>query len=113
MIILLHRPNCPGQVAADPCDATNQRFLAFRLAGGTPTLPITPALLLSMDAGKGWSEIASIPTAHPEELIWDPSITDRVYLTGDAGEVYRSNDAGAHWTRLTVYTDFLNVSRTD
>lgn len=101
------------EVAADPLDATGQRYIAYRLAGGTPTIPVPAAILRSLDAGKTWSVLSEIPTQHPEHFVWDPRTQDRVYLTGDAGQVHRSNDGGAHWQRLTVYTDFLTVARTD
>jgi hypothetical protein len=100
-------------VAMDPLDASSQRLVGFRLPGGTPTIPIPAAIMASPDGGKTWSSIAPIPTEHPEQIKWDPTVKDRLYLTGEAGAIYRSNDAGVHWTQLTTYTDFINVVRTD
>lgn len=100
-------------VALDPLDTTHQRLVGYRLAGGTPTIPIAAAVMLSLDGGRNWSTSSALPTAHPGRIQWDPSVKDRIYLTGDAGEIYRSNDAGAHWTKLTTYIDFIGVPRTD
>lgn len=100
-------------IALDPLDLTNQRVVGYRVAGGTPTIPIPAAVMLSADGGRTWSQTSALPTASPGHIKWDPSVKDRLYLTGDAGAVYRSNDSGAHWTKLTAYTDFINLPRTD
>jgi hypothetical protein len=100
-------------VAMDPLDATSQRLVGFRGEGGTPTIPIVASIMSSSDGGKTWSAIAPLPTLHPEQIKWDPIVKDRVYMTGEAGAIFRSNDVGVHWTQLTTYTDFINVVRTD
>ncbi|HEY0715076.1 MAG TPA: hypothetical protein VGF45_20510, partial [Polyangia bacterium] len=100
-------------VALDPHDATARRMIGYRRAGGTPTIPIPAAILHTVDGGMSWTVKANLPTAEPGALKWDPNIPGRIYLTGDAGAVYRSNDSGATWTQLTKHTDFLNVARTD
>lgn len=100
-------------VTLDPLDLTNQRVVGYRVAGGTPTIPIPASVMLSMDGGRTWSPTSALPADRPGQIKWDPSVKDRLYLSGDAGAIYRSNDSGTHWTKLTTYTDFINVPRTD
>jgi hypothetical protein len=101
-------------VAMDPRDTNGLRLIGYRRLGGTPTIPIPAAVLLSIDGGLTWVVKSDLPvTGEPGSIKWDPSVAGRVYLTGEAGAVYRSNDDGAHWTQLTTYTDFINVARTD
>jgi len=91
----------------------SRRVLALRGDGGTPTLPIPAAILRSEDGGATFSELVAPPAAGIEHLVWDPTLPDRVYATGEGGSVFRSEDGGSTWTRLTAYTDFIDVPRTD
>jgi photosystem II stability/assembly factor-like uncharacterized protein len=91
----------------------SRRLVALRREGGTPTLPNPAAILLSEDGGATFLELGAPPAAGIEHLLWDPTLPDRVYATGEGGSVFRSDDAGRAWTRITTYTDFLDVPRTD
>lgn len=43
-------------------------------------------------------------------VTWDPLVRDRAYLTSDVAGIWRSDDAGDHWSFITRGLDNLNVA---
>lgn len=80
----------------DPHDSTGLRLLGLNLY----TTPRT--LFESLDGGKTWNSYSSIPKEATNELrisniIWDPQNKNVVFLNGDEGKVWKSEDGGKTW----------------
>lgn len=59
----------------------------------------------SKDAGKTWKEISTPPEVsgslvHVSHFVWDPKNANRVYMSGDRGNVWRSEDVGEAWNNI-------------
>lgn len=75
----------------------------------------------STDGGLTWTTVGFLPEAFksnrnnegpvfrqamPSKVLPHPTDPSVIYVSGAAGMIARSNDAGATWTMLTTYTDF-------
>lgn len=59
----------------------------------------------SRDAGKTWLSIGSPPEVSSYKVkisnfVWDPKEPDRVYMTGDYGNIWQSTDSGKTWKNI-------------
>ena len=80
----------------DPHDPQGLRLLGYSLYASPPFI------FESLDGGKTWHTYSSIPKEVTNELrisniVWDPKNKNIVYLNGDEGRVWKSDDNGKNW----------------
>ena len=105
----LNSPN-GGALLTDPTN-TNVIFVGT----GEPSVSSGTGLWKTIDGGVTWQNIAMAPSSPNSfyHLLYDPTNTNKIHAATSGG-YYRSDDAGATWTRLKsgncsdIAVDFLN-----
>lgn len=89
----------------DPHDLKGLRLLGYNLFSGR-------SLYESLDGGKTWQTYSDLPKEVNNELrisniVWDPNNKDVVYLNGEKGKIWKSENNGKTW-QLILSLDTIN-----
>ncbi len=99
-----------GDIAIDPNDVTGN-ILYATVQNGRGTAPEKPSnmgtVVKSYDRGETWIDLNLPIIVKPNErqyltdrLLVDPNNSNVVWVTTDRNGTYKSNDAGANWTKV-------------
>ena len=75
---------------------------------------IYPNLMESRDAGATWTILAPPPQEikdndiYMTNIVWDPVDSDTIYMNGEWGHLWRSEDGGLSWTKILDHEQLPN-----
>jgi len=92
----------PASLTLDPRD-NRRMYLSAWGQGRASSVDIGGGIYLSTDAGAIWKPIFQ-ESQHVYDVTVDPKHPDTIYACGFEAGAWRSDDAGANWTRLRGYT---------
>ena len=75
--------------------------LAVNLVDGKRVLAAGPGVLLSTDGGESWRQALELG-AGAGPIAWSRSSPKTAFVVGFDRSLYRSDDAGESWTRVTT-----------
>jgi photosystem II stability/assembly factor-like uncharacterized protein len=92
--------DAPTELTIDPRDSRRLYLTAWGKQG--EDVDTGGGVFLSTDAGETWKPIFE-KSQHVFDLSLSPQNPDVLYITGFDSAAYRSEDRGAHWTRIKGY----------